>query len=140
MADIQPYATRIEIKLVMKEALVLAALIAGFAVTPGCKKRETPPPITPVNPVVPQAQVEGENGGVAPQAIAPEAENQDIGGNIPALEIVNNAISDFFAANGRAPRDVNELVQGKYLQRAPTPPAGRKIVIDQVKRQAKLSN
>jgi hypothetical protein len=46
------------------------------------------------------------------------------------LAPVNEAIRMFQAENGHYPKDLNELVQQKYLPRLPKAPAGSKFVYD----------
>lgn len=43
---------------------------------------------------------------------------------------LNNTISQFQVAEGRYPKDLNELVQKKYLGQIPTPPHGYKLNYD----------
>ena len=42
------------------------------------------------------------------------------------LVSLNSAIQQFYAAEGRFPKDLNELVTEKYLPRIPAPPYGLK--------------
>ncbi|HET7625315.1 MAG TPA: hypothetical protein VFM25_08615 [Verrucomicrobiae bacterium] len=46
------------------------------------------------------------------------------------LAPISEAIRMFNAENGRNPKDLNELVQQKYLPRLPKAPAGSKFVYD----------
>ena len=43
---------------------------------------------------------------------------------------LNNTISQFQVAEGRYPKDLNELVEKKYLGKIPTPPHGYKLNYD----------
>jgi uncharacterized lipoprotein YajG len=43
---------------------------------------------------------------------------------------LNNTIDQFQVAEGRYPKDLNELVQKKYLGEIPTPPYGYKLNYD----------
>lgn len=43
---------------------------------------------------------------------------------------LNNTIDQFQVAEGRYPKDLNELVQKKYLGQIPTPPHGYKLNYD----------
>jgi len=43
---------------------------------------------------------------------------------------INKAIELFNVDQGRNPKDLNELVQKKYLPQIPTPPYGTKLVYD----------
>jgi hypothetical protein len=51
---------------------------------------------------------------------------------------INKAIQLFQADKGRNPRDLNELVQEKYMPRIPTAPYGMKIVYDPAAGQATM--
>ena len=43
---------------------------------------------------------------------------------------LNQAVQQFNVAEGRYPKDLNELVTEKYMPRLPEPPYGMKIVYD----------
>ena|SRR5215467_5470468 len=43
---------------------------------------------------------------------------------------LNQAIQRFNVEKGRNPKDLNELVQQKFISEIPTPPAGSKLVYD----------
>ena len=43
---------------------------------------------------------------------------------------LNQAITMFNAEKGRFPKDLNELVQGQYIPRVPTPPQGMQLSYD----------
>lgn len=43
---------------------------------------------------------------------------------------INQAIQLFGVDNGRNPKDLNELVEKKYIPQIPTPPYGTRIVYD----------
>jgi hypothetical protein len=43
---------------------------------------------------------------------------------------LDRAIQMFSVDEGRYPKDLNELVQGKYMARIPEPPYGMKLVYD----------
>ena len=43
---------------------------------------------------------------------------------------INQAVQMFNVAEGRYPKDLDELVQGKYIGKIPEPPAGMKILYD----------
>src|SRR2546423_14820902 len=48
---------------------------------------------------------------------------------------LNQAVQQFSVAEGRYPKDLDELVKEKYLPRLPDPPYGMKIVYDAAKGQ-----
>ena len=118
-------------------SLMIAGMLGlGFC---GCSRRNN----TPVSageqaPVVPAAVPETDPN--APAAAVAEAPipTKDESGNIPGVEMINSAIGDFFSANGRSPKDINELVMSKYLQKVPPAPPGKKYAIDPTMRQVKL--
>jgi len=51
---------------------------------------------------------------------------------------LNQAVQQFAVAEGRYPKDLNELVTGKYLPRLPEPPYGMKIVYDATNGEVKV--
>ena len=51
---------------------------------------------------------------------------------------LNQAIQQFSVAEGRYPKDLNELVTEKYLPEIPEPPYGMKIVYDAAKGEVKV--
>jgi len=51
---------------------------------------------------------------------------------------LNQAIQQFNAAEGRYPKDLNELVAEKYLTKIPEAPYGMKIVYDAASGQVKV--
>lgn len=51
---------------------------------------------------------------------------------------INKAIQLFQVDKGRYPKDLNELVQEKYLARLPEPPYGMKLVYDPNTGQVKV--
>jgi hypothetical protein len=54
------------------------------------------------------------------------------------LAAVNQAIRLFQTEQGRLPKDLNELVQEKYLPQIPTPPYGTKLLYDPATGEAKV--
>jgi hypothetical protein len=115
-------------------------LCVGLTLLNGCRKKvspqsgeNTPPPIeAPAPPPTESAPP----ATVAPETVTP-APAVDETGMSRGIEVLNIAINDFFTAEGRAPKDLDELVKKKYLVKAPEAPAGQKFVIDPVKRTAK---
>ena len=51
---------------------------------------------------------------------------------------LNQAVQQFSVAEGRYPKDLNELVTEKYLPKLPEPPYGMKIVYDAAKGEVKV--
>jgi hypothetical protein len=49
------------------------------------------------------------------------------------VESLNTVIGDYMASKDRIPKDFAEMVRLKLIPHAPTPPAGFKYEIDQVR-------
>jgi hypothetical protein len=112
------------------------ALGSAVAFTCACKDRSAsvvnvaPPPSTSPAPK-PSAPAATSSPAPAPPA--------DMGFvNDPNIEMLTIAISGYFSAKGTVPKDVDELVRAKFLERAPTPPPGKKYAVDPVKRIVKV--
>jgi hypothetical protein len=56
------------------------------------------------------------------------------------LQALNFLVADFFSANMRAPKDVNELITGGYIKQLPAPPPGKKFAIDAKNRRVIVVN
>jgi hypothetical protein len=54
------------------------------------------------------------------------------------VSAVNQTIRQFQVEQGRLPKDLNELVQEKYLARIPQPPFGTKLLYDPETGEAKV--
>jgi hypothetical protein len=55
------------------------------------------------------------------------AEVQNLGKDEEAL---NSLVEEFYTAHDRLPKSIDEMVQMKFIQKAPTPPPGKRYVID----------
>ncbi len=55
------------------------------------------------------------------------------------LSSINNAIQQFSAAEGRFPKDLDELIAMKYFPRLPAPPPGMQYVYDATTGKAGLA-
>lgn len=53
---------------------------------------------------------------------------------------LNQAVQQFYAAEGRFPTELKELVTTGYLREIPTPPYGKKIFYDSSTGQVKIVN
>ena len=51
---------------------------------------------------------------------------------------LNQAIQQFYAGEGRFPKDLDELVTKKYVNKLPTPPHGKKLSYDADKGELKV--
>jgi hypothetical protein len=119
---------------------VTLVLLFSLALT-ACKKSE---PVAPLEPKTKPQTVSVDAPAPVPEATpAPAATPESsppAGGNPettgetePPIQIANQlseAIQKFRGANGRAPRDWNELVAGKFISKMPVAPAGKKFVFD----------
>jgi hypothetical protein len=116
----------------MKKALSLL-LLGGLALS-GCGNQEAKPTTSSTN-----ANNSTGNPLTAPVdylgAIAKAKKSAE-----KTVETVslNQAIQQFSAAEGRYPKDLNELVTEKYLPKLPEAPYGMKIVYDAAKGEVKV--
>ena len=53
---------------------------------------------------------------------------------------LNQAIQQFYAGEGRFPKDLEELVTKKYIGKLPIPPHGKKLSYDAEKGELKVVN
>ncbi len=107
----------------MKNTPVALLLLSALAFA-ACKK-EVPPPAAPSN--TPPAATSSGNPLLAPVeylgATATAKKNAEK--TIETVSI-NRAIQAFSAAEGRFPKDLNELIGPDYLRQLPPPPNGMK--------------
>ena len=104
---------------------------------------------------LPKVSIDGEASTPAPAAVsanapessnppppdAPAAEPQQLTASeemslVP--ESLNSVLRDYYDAESRVPKDLEEMVQLKLIPRVPTPPPGKKYVIDATKRRVVL--
>lgn len=118
------------------------ATVAVVMLLGACSPKPAPPPTvaprpaTGSSPATPASAPAATTPAPAPSAPPPdEGPRNDAG-----IEALNIAIGDFFSANGTVPKDLNELVRGKFLQTLPQAPPGKKFAVDPVKRTAKIVN
>ena len=97
----------------MKTPLILAALALG--VLAGCGKKDAPKPgETSGNPVTAPLDYLAAQGRAKQLAI-----------KVTSMAELTSAIQKFQAMEDRFPRDLNELVQQRYLQAVPQAPRGQ---------------
>jgi len=90
---------------------------------------ETP---APANPSQGEAGKEGEKPSETPQN-EPPASNENATMEIAdqALPHLQQAVDAYYRETQRKPANLEQLVTSKHLTSIPTPPAGKKYVIDQ---------
>src|SRR5206468_11882641 len=116
----------------MKKAL-LFLLLGGLALS-GCGKKEAKSTASSTN----------ENNATGNQLTAPVdylgavAKAKKSAEKTVETVSLNQAIQQFSVAEGRYPKDLNELVTEKYLPKLPEPPYGMKIVYDAAKGEVKV--
>ena len=106
----------------------------------GCRKKQEPPSIqTPAHAPAklllesaPDATATPNPGAASPPvSAAPAAEGQREGG-LPSQQVLYDAIQKYIAEHqGRAAKDVDELVSRGYLPKLPPPPSGKKYLLNQ---------
>src|SRR2546430_12391580 len=108
----------------MKKVLLL--LVLGGLALAGCGKKEAKPTASATN-----ENYSSGNPVTAPVdylgAIAKAKKNSEK--TIDTVSL-NQAVQQFNVAEGRYPKDLNELVTEKYMPHLPEPPYGMKIVYD----------
>lgn len=103
----------------MSPQFVLRLLVVGllgFGLLTGCKrKQKSEPPALPTP--------------LPSTATTPEE----------AVAEVDRALELWTFKRGQPPKDLNELVTAGFLQRLPTPPAGKRFVLDAAKMRVHLA-
>lgn len=110
----------------MKTSIVYSLMVGGLLLT-GCHKEET----APAPGTATTASKENDSIVTAPVdylARVGKAE-QSMEKKIDTASL-NNAVELFNAQEGRYPKDLNELVEKKYLGKLPAPPVGMKFQYD----------
>lgn len=97
----------------MKTPLILMILFLGL--TTGCGKKEVTKP-----------EAAGANPAMAPlDYLAAQGKAKQVAIKVTSTVEINSAIQKFQAMEDRFPRDLNELVQQRYLQTVPQAPRGQ---------------
>lgn len=106
---------------------LFAAFCSICILVSGCKKQEELPV-----PEAPNAQAPTNSGYLSSAGRAMQSMEKTVD-----TASLNNAVQLFGAQEGRLPKDLNELVEKKYLSKLPVPPFGSKLQYDQA--QGKVS-
>ena len=107
--------------------IVQSILICGALFT-GCSKEEK----STASPEKPEASAKSRDS----IATAPLDYLDRVGKAGQSMEkkidtvALNSAVELFYAQEGRFPKDLNEIVEKKYLGKLPTPPFGMKLQYD----------
>jgi len=113
---------------------LLSVLLLGGLALSGCGKKEAKPTSSATN-----ENYSSGNPLTAPVdylgAVAKAKKSAET--TVEAVSL-NQAVQQFNVAEGRYPKDLNELVTEKYLPRLPDPPYGMKIVYDAAKGEVKV--
>ena len=97
----------------MKTPLILLMLFLGL--TTGCGKKEVTKP-----------EAAGANPAMAPlDYLAAQGKAKQVAIKVTSTVEINSAIQKFQAMEDRFPRDLNELIQQRYLQAVPQAPRGQ---------------
>jgi hypothetical protein len=119
----------------MKTSLCLALLVFGLVA--GCGDSSGNAPKNPPPPT--NATSSGGSVVTAPVdylgAIANQKKSME---KTVDVTVVNQAIQQFHVELGRLPKDLDELVQEKYLARIPPAPYGTQLLYDPATGQAKV--
>lgn len=108
------------------KAVILASLLPALSFLPACSKQQPAQNSPGTNTASSGTSPVDAPGGYL-QAIA---KGQQSAVKTIDTTSINKAIELFNVDQGRNPRDLNELVEKKYLPQIPTPPFGTKLVYD----------
>ncbi|MDQ6632330.1 MAG: hypothetical protein M3Y82_11355 [Verrucomicrobiota bacterium] len=107
-------------------------ILASSLILIGCEKKTAPPP-------APTANAPDENPLHAPgNYVGAVVKAQNSAVKTIGLAEINSAVSRFYVEEARYPKDLNELVEKKYLAVIPDLPRGMKYVYDPNSGQAKV--
>ena len=101
----------------------VAGSILIFAVLLVACRKENNPPVSPQVPQAPSATAPLDYLSQAGKAEQSMEKNIDVAS-------LNNALQLFNVQEGRFPKDLNELVEKKYIGKVPAPPFGMKLQYD----------
>lgn len=99
----------------LRRTLSLTALLLTLVLPTGCNRKKRPEPSALPAP---------------PPSTATTPEQ--------AVAEINKALELWTFQRNQPPKDLSELVTAGYLQRLPTPPAGKKFAFDPVKMRVQL--
>jgi hypothetical protein len=116
----------------MKKQFGLFVLVGALALT-GCEKKTETPPQNP-----PAAKTDENPLNAPANYVGALVKGQNSAIKTIDLAGINGAISRFMVEEARYPKDLNELVEKKYLPAIPEPPRGMKYVYNAETGQANI--
>ena len=115
----------------MKTGLLLTATLGVWLV--GCSEKSDKPPQT-----TNAATSDGNPLNAPANYLGGLAKGQQSAVKTVDVTSLNQAIQLFNVQEGRYPKDLNELVEKKYIPKIPDAPYGMKIVYDSAKGEVKV--
>ena len=138
----------------MKHLILWSLLAAALAV--GCRKRSTGPAPdagagAPSQPSSGGATTPAPAGTFTPAPAVPadspaakaqkELDQKLASGNVQLqLQVLDDLVQSWVMSKGSLPKELEELVQAKMLTSLPTPPPGKRFVIDPKRGHVVLGN
>jgi hypothetical protein len=112
----------------------------------GCGKKPTPPEPAVVPSAPAAVSIQAENAPPPPPPVsspdgtpAPEAPQGPR--EVPMdVESLNTILGNYIVATDKVPKSFEEMVKLKLIPRVPTPPPGKKYVIDPVSLKVEVRN
>lgn len=104
---------------------LLASGIAVLALSAACEKESVPPPAQPEPVDRSEAEIKIDT---KPTVALPPLKLDEKG--LPDQNFIYNAIARFTGEKNRRPRNLEELIATGYLPPLPTPPAGKKYILN----------
>lgn len=109
---------------------IRVAVLAALSLSPlvGCSHKKpaessAEPTTTPTAPTAPAA--------IAPPPSVAASPAPDVASGVePSVAELNRALQTWLFQHSGPPKDLNELVTAGYLKRLPTPPPGKRFVLD----------
>jgi hypothetical protein len=111
----------------MNKAFLSFALpvVVGLCLTACSEKQETPQPASPQKTDSGGSVLSAPTDYLSAAAKAKKSAEKTVD-----VSAINSALDQFYAGEGRYPKDLNELVTKKYLSQVPPAPVGMRIDYD----------